>query len=49
MILPDSSVWIDHLRHGELRLVEFLGDDQVLVHPFVAAEIALGSLRGVAP
>jgi len=44
MILLDSSVWIDHLRHGEPRLVEFLADGHVLVHPFVVAEIALGSL-----
>lgn len=44
MILLDISVWIDHLRHGEPRLIEFLADGQVLVHPFVVAEIALGSL-----
>ncbi len=44
MILLDSSVWIDHLRHGEPRLVAFLAEDRALVHPFVIAEIALGSL-----
>lgn len=44
MILPDSSVWIDHLRHGEPRLVECLTNAEVLFHPFVVGEIALGSL-----
>ncbi|MCV9940852.1 type II toxin-antitoxin system VapC family toxin [Boseaceae bacterium BT-24-1] len=44
MTLIDASVWIDHLRYGEPRLVEFLSDDQVVVHPFVVGEIALGSL-----
>lgn len=44
MILLDTSVWIDHLRHGEPRLVAFLAEGQVLVHSFVVAEVALGSL-----
>jgi hypothetical protein len=44
MILLDSSIWIDHLRRVETRVVEFLADGQVLVHPFVVAEVALGSL-----
>jgi predicted nucleic acid-binding protein len=44
MILSDTSVWIDHLRRGEPQLVRLLADGQVLVHPFVVAEIALGSL-----
>ncbi|WP_100959584.1 type II toxin-antitoxin system VapC family toxin [Bosea sp. FBZP-16] len=44
MILLDISVWIDHLRHGEPPLIEFLAEGQVLVHSFVVAEIALGSL-----
>lgn len=44
MILLDTSIWIDHLRHDEPRVVELLTDGQVLAHPFVVAEIALGSL-----
>lgn len=44
MILLDTSVWIDHLRQGEPRLVELLAKGEVLVHPFVVAEVALGSL-----
>ena len=44
MILADTSVWIDHLRRSEARLVALLSDNQVLMHPFVVGEIALGSL-----
>lgn len=45
MILVDTSVWVDHLRGGDVRLSGLLDAGQVLVHPFVIGEIALGSLR----
>ncbi|MCA0432273.1 MAG: type II toxin-antitoxin system VapC family toxin [Proteobacteria bacterium] len=45
MILVDTSVWIDHLRKGDARLIKLLHDAQVLTHPFVVGEIALGQLR----
>ena len=45
MILVDTSVWIDHLRYGDSSLVNLLNTGQVLAHPFVIGEIALGSLR----
>ncbi|TWB20473.1 hypothetical protein FBZ89_107184 [Nitrospirillum amazonense] len=45
MILVDSSVWIDHLRAGEPTLADLLSKRQVLTHPFVVGELALGSLR----
>ena len=45
MILVDTSVWIDHLRHGNTGLRELLLDAQVLCHPFVAGELALGHLQ----
>lgn len=44
MVLVDTSVWIDHLRNNEPLLVELLENNQVLVHPFVRGELALGSL-----
>ncbi len=44
MILVDTSVWIDHLRVGELRLVELLDTHRVLVHPLVIGELACGNL-----
>ena len=45
MILVDTSVWIDHLRHGEAELSELLNTGQVLTHRFVTGELALGNLR----
>ena len=44
MILVDTSVWIDHLRAGNEQLARFLKAEQVLIHPFVIGEVALGSL-----
>lgn len=45
MILVDTSVWIDHLARGDAKLRLLLDDGEVLMHPFVVAEIALGSLN----
>ena len=44
MILVDTSVWIDHLRARDKTLVELLLAKQVLGHPFIIGEIALGHL-----
>jgi len=46
VILADTSVWVDHLRMGEPRLVTLLEQGQVLMHPFVLGELACGNLRG---
>lgn len=45
MILADTSVWVDHLRSVNRELQELLEQGQVVIHPFVIAELALGSLR----
>ncbi len=45
MILVDTSVWIEHFRRTEPRLVVVLGREEVLVHPFVRGELACGNLR----
>jgi len=45
VILADTSVWVDHLRKGDLALSRLLDGRQVLTHPFVIGELALGSLR----
>jgi predicted nucleic acid-binding protein len=45
VILVDTSVWIDHFRRSDERLMALLGDGTVLAHPFVIGEIALGHLR----
>lgn len=45
MILVDTSVWVDHLRNGNAQLRELLDSGEVLIHPFVVGEIALGQLQ----
>lgn len=45
MILVDTSVWVDHLRQEDAQLVELLEKIEVLVHPFVVGELALGNMR----
>lgn len=45
MILVDTSVWIDHLRHGDVELTRLLNAGQVLTHRFVIGELALDNLQ----
>lgn len=45
MVLVDTSVWVEHLRRGELRLTALLQAGEVLCHPFVVGEFACGNLR----
>jgi predicted nucleic acid-binding protein len=45
VILVDTSVWVDHLRARDAALVGLLDAGEVLGHPFVLGELALGSLR----
>lgn len=45
MILADTSVWIDHFRSSHPEMHRLLARDEIAMHPFVAAELALGSLR----
>lgn len=45
MILVDTSVWIDHLRSIDEQLTQLLLRCQVMIHPFVVGELALGNLR----
>ena len=45
MILVDTSVWIDHLRTGDARMIALLNDGRVLSHPCVIGELALGGLK----
>ena len=42
MILVDTSIWVDHLRSGNEALSALLNAGMVLMHPFVAGELALG-------
>jgi predicted nucleic acid-binding protein len=45
VILADTSVWVDHLRAGDAALARLLDHGEVLIHPFVIGELALGNLR----
>ena len=45
MILVDTSIWIDHLRHGEAELVAALQQSRIMDHPFVLGELACGNLK----
>jgi predicted nucleic acid-binding protein len=45
VILVDTSIWVDHLRAGDERLGTLLDSGEVLGHPFVIGELALGNLR----
>ncbi len=44
-MLVDTSVWVQHLRDGDERLAMLLGLGEVLGHPFVVGELALGNMR----
>jgi predicted nucleic acid-binding protein len=44
VILVDTSVWIDHLRSAEVKLQELLLSDDVVTHPLIRLELALGSI-----
>jgi predicted nucleic acid-binding protein len=45
VILADTSVWIDYFRADDSEMRIYLLNEQVMMHPFVVAELALGSLH----
>ena len=45
MILVDSSIWIDHLRSAVPPLEELIAQRNILSHPFILGELAMGSLK----
>ena len=46
MILADTSIWIAMFRTGAYKaeLDTMIANDQLCIHPFLIAELALGSL-----
>lgn len=42
-VLIDTSVWIDHFRHGNEALSSVLAQDGALTHPMVILELACGT------
>ena len=45
MILVDTSIWIEHVRRADKHLGALLGAGELLVHPFILGELALGQFR----
>jgi predicted nucleic acid-binding protein len=45
LILVDTSIWIDHLRSADKKLQSLLQTDQVITHPYIRLELALGSIE----
>ena len=45
MVLVDTSVWVVHLRNGNIGLETLLNEGHVVCHPFIVGEIACGNLR----
>jgi predicted nucleic acid-binding protein len=45
VILADTSVWVGHLRASNPQMVDLLNRGKIAMHPFIVAEIALGSLK----
>jgi predicted nucleic acid-binding protein len=45
MILVDSSIWMDHLRSNDPVLQRMLHHKQVLSHPYIIGELAVGNLN----
>lgn len=45
MILADTSIWVDHLRSPNSEMQKLLLRGQIVMHSFIVAEIALGSLH----
>jgi predicted nucleic acid-binding protein len=45
VILADTSIWVDYLRNNDPEMREQLQNGRIAMHPFIVAEIALGSLN----
>ena len=45
MILADTSIWIDHFRSGDKEMGKRLRQGEIVTHPFIVAELALGPLK----
>jgi len=45
MVLVDTSVWVAHLRHGQIGLEALLNEGHVVCHPFIIGELACGNLK----
>lgn len=44
-MLVDTSVWVDHLRHGNPTLAATLEESRVWIHRLIIGELACGHLH----
>jgi predicted nucleic acid-binding protein len=45
LILADTMMWIDYFRNRTAEMHGQLEEGKIVMHPFIVAELALGSLR----
>lgn len=45
MVLVDTSVWVLHLRDGNIELANLLNSGNILCHPLIVGELACGNLK----
>lgn len=45
MIVVDTSIWVDHFREPMSELEHLAAAVQLVQHPYVTGELALGTLR----
>lgn len=43
-VLADTTIWVDHLRHGNAQLSALLEKNVLGMHEFVIGELACGNL-----
>jgi predicted nucleic acid-binding protein len=44
VVLVDTSVWVAHLKHGNIGLETLLSEGHVFCHKFIIGELACGNL-----
>jgi predicted nucleic acid-binding protein len=44
LILADTAIWITHFRRDDAEMRMQLNQRNIAIHPFIVAELALGSL-----
>jgi predicted nucleic acid-binding protein len=47
VVIVDTSVWIDFMRSGDAQVRNWMTADLILQHPFVTAELGMGSFCSV--
>jgi predicted nucleic acid-binding protein len=45
LILADTSIWIEYRGSGNKEMRKHLNEGQIVIHPSIVVELALGSLQ----